>query len=347
MAALSIEGVSKFFGEHAAVDDLSLTVEPGEFVALLGPSGCGKTTMLRMLAGFEPVSRGEIRLNDTLLASASHHVEPEQRHMAMVFQSYALWPHMSVADNVGYPLKLKKVRGAAYRERVHRALALVELEGYASRTPQALSGGQRQRVALARCLVVEPAVVLLDEPLANLDRHLRAAMEQSFQAFHRRTQATMVYVTHDQSEAMALADRIAVMREGRLVQWATPETLYREPKSQWVAGFIGQGSELYIANGAPGQRLTEATLMQGLTAPLASRTQPVLVRPEHVRIKADAPTARDLSARLEHQTFRGERFELHLQLQDGTALMAYHPRALTPGQSVALTLTEGWCLERD
>ncbi|MFG6665805.1 ABC transporter ATP-binding protein [Halomonas sp. HNIBRBA4712] len=347
MAALSIEGVSKFFGEHAAVDGLSLTVEPGEFVALLGPSGCGKTTMLRMLAGFEPVSRGEIRLNESLLASPSHHVEPEQRQMAMVFQTYALWPHMSVADNVGYPLKLRKVRSAAYRERVQRALSLVALEEYADRTPQALSGGQRQRVALARCLVTDPAVVLLDEPLANLDRHLRAAMEQSFREFHRRTQATLVYVTHDQSEAMALADRIAVMRDGRLVQWATPETLYREPRSQWVAGFIGQGSELLVAAGAPGQRLSETALMQGLNAPVEARTQPVLVRPEHVRVSIEPPTARHLTARVEHQTFRGERFELHLRLEDGAELMAYHPHALTPGQPVALTLTQGWCLEAD
>ncbi|MCB8888243.1 ABC transporter ATP-binding protein [Vreelandella malpeensis] len=347
MAALSIEGVSKFFGEHAAVDGLSLTVEPGEFVALLGPSGCGKTTMLRLLAGFEEASRGEIRLGETLLASPGHHLPPEQRHMAMVFQSYALWPHMSVADNVGYPLKLRKVRGAAYHERVQRALSLVALEAYASRTPQELSGGQRQRVALARCLVVDPEVVLLDEPLANLDRHLRAAMEQSFRDFHRRARATMVYVTHDQSEAMALADRIAVMRDGRLVQWATPETLYREPRNQWVAGFIGQGSELQIATGAPGQRLDEAALMQGLNAPLTSRTQPVLVRPEHVRVSAETPTARHLTARVEHQTFRGERFELHLRLAHGAALMAYHPHALDVGQTVALTLSEGWCLERD
>ncbi|MBZ5488509.1 ABC transporter ATP-binding protein [Halomonas aquamarina] len=345
MAKLSIEAVSKYFDEHAAVDELSLAVEPGEFVALLGPSGCGKTTMLRMLAGFEPLTRGEIRLGGELLASPTHHLPPEQRHMAMVFQSYALWPHMSVADNVGYPLKLKKVRGEAYRKRVEQALSLVALEKYASRTPQDLSGGQRQRVALARCLVNEPAVVLLDEPLANLDRHLRAAMEQSFHEFHRRTEATMVYVTHDQGEAMALADRIAVMRDGRLVQWATPQTLYREPKSQWVASFIGQGSQLMIAAGEPGRRLSEAELMQGLAG--TERTQAVLIRPEHVRVASTTPSDRDLVARVEHQVFRGERFELHLRLPGGEALLAYHPQALTPGQQVALTLTQGWCLESD
>ncbi|RUR33098.1 ABC transporter ATP-binding protein [Vreelandella nanhaiensis] len=347
MAGLTLKQVTKQFGEHKAVDGLSLTVEPGEFVALLGPSGCGKTTMLRMLAGFEQVSAGEIHLGDTLLASAQHHVLPEQRNMAMVFQSYALWPHMSVADNVGYPLKLRGMRGAEYQRRVEQALALVALEPYAQRTPQDLSGGQRQRVALARCLVTNPSVVLLDEPLANLDRHLRASMEHSFADFHRRTGATMVYVTHDQSEAMALADRIAVMQAGKLVQWATPETLYREPRTSWVASFIGQGSQLMISNGAPGRRLGGHELMQGLTSPASQRNQPVLVRPEHIQVHPEAPSQQDLTARVERQTFRGERYELHLRMRDGETLLTYHSHALKEGQQVALTLLEGWCLEPD
>ncbi|RRR33494.1 ABC transporter ATP-binding protein, partial [Schaalia georgiae] len=210
----------------------------------------------------------------------------------------------------GYPLKLRRIQGSDYQRRVAQALEQVALTPYAQRSPQALSGGQRQRVALARCLVTDPDVVLLDEPLANLDRNLRAAMEHSFVDFHRRTQATMVYVTHDQSEAMAMADRIAVMREGELVQWATPETLYRAPRSEWVARFIGQGSLLHIASGAPGQRLTESALMSGLAAPLTARSQPVLVRPEHVHLDATAPNPHDLTARVERLTFRGERYEL-------------------------------------
>ncbi|RUR35312.1 ABC transporter ATP-binding protein [Vreelandella populi] len=347
MAGLTLKQVTKQFGEHKAVDGLSLTVEPGEFVALLGPSGCGKTTMLRMLAGFEQVSAGEIHLGDKLLASEQHHVLPEQRNMAMVFQSYALWPHMSVADNVGYPLKLRGVRGAEYQRRIGQALSLVALEPYAQRTPQDLSGGQRQRVALARCLVTDPSVVLLDEPLANLDRHLRASMEHSFADFHRRTEATMVYVTHDQSEAMALADRIAVMQAGKLVQWATPETLYREPRTPWVASFIGQGSQLMIDTGAPGRRISGNELMRGLTSPASQRSQPVLVRPEHIQVHPDAPSQQDLTARVERQTFRGERYELHLHLNSGETLLAYHSQALQEGQQVALTLLEGWCLEPD
>lgn len=347
MARLMLDRVTKQFGQHSAVNGVTLDISPGEFVALLGPSGCGKTTMLRMLAGFEQVSSGTMTLGETLLASAHHHVPPEQRNMAMVFQSYALWPHMSVADNVGYPLKLRRIQGSDYQRRVAQALEQVALTPYAQRSPQALSGGQRQRVALARCLVTDPDVVLLDEPLANLDRNLRAAMEHSFVDFHRRTQATMVYVTHDQSEAMAMADRIAVMREGELVQWATPETLYRAPRSEWVARFIGQGSLLHIASGAPGQRLTESALMSGLAAPLTARSQPVLVRPEHVHLDATAPNPHDLTARVERLTFRGERYELHLRLSTGDALLAYHPHALGEGQQVAVRLLEGWCLEPD
>ncbi|SEG09911.1 ABC transporter ATP-binding protein [Billgrantia desiderata] len=347
MAGLMIDRVTKRFGEQVAVDALSLDVAPGQFVALLGPSGCGKTTMLRMLAGFEPLSEGEIRLGGRTLASREQHVPPERRNMAMVFQSYALWPHMSVADNVGYPLKLRRLEGDAYRRRVAQALDLVDLAAYAERSPQELSGGQRQRVALARCLVADPDVVLLDEPLANLDRHLRAAMEQSFRDFHRRTGATMIYVTHDQSEAMSLADRIAVMRDGRLEQWATPEALYRQPRSAWVAGFIGQGSLLQVAAGRPGQRLEEDTLMRGLAAVAAERTQPVLVRPEHVMLLPELSSQRGLRARVESATFRGERYELHLRLESGEALLAYHHAALVEGHDVALLLREGWCLEPD
>jgi iron(III) transport system ATP-binding protein len=214
VAELILERLNKVFGEQAVVRDLNLTIPEGAFTALLGPSGCGKTTTLRILAGLEHLSSGRLLLGDRLLADARVHMPPETRDMGMVFQSYALWPHMTVAENVGYPLKLRKVNGAARQKQVMEALDVVELGAYAGRSPQALSGGQRQRVALARCLVSEPEVVLLDEPLANLDRHLRATMEQTFREFHRRTGATFVYVTHDQAEAMALASHIAVMHQG-------------------------------------------------------------------------------------------------------------------------------------
>ncbi|MBF58091.1 ABC transporter ATP-binding protein [Halomonas sp. FeN2] len=351
-AGLSIDRVTKRFGEQTAVDALSLTINPGEFVALLGPSGCGKTTMLRMLAGFETANDGTIQLANRTLASADIHVPPEQRNMAMVFQSYALWPHMSVADNVGYPVKLRGLRGAAYHQKVQQALALVELDAYADRMPQALSGGQRQRVALARCLVSDPSVVLLDEPLANLDRHLRATMEHSFRDFHQRTGATLVYVTHDQTEAMALADKIAVMKAGKLVQWGTPETLYRQPRTAWVAGFIGQGSQLKVAAGHPGKRLENAALMRGLNAITSERTQSVLVRPEHIQItmppaSSTAPSHSQLVAQVESVIFRGERYELTLRLPSGETLLAYHQSAPDLGSQVVVDLQQGWCLEPD
>ncbi|CEP34477.1 MULTISPECIES: ABC transporter ATP-binding protein [unclassified Halomonas] len=351
-AGLSIDRVTKRFGEQTAVDALSLTINPGEFVALLGPSGCGKTTMLRMLAGFETVNDGTIQLANRTLASADTHVPPEQRNMAMVFQSYALWPHMSVADNVGYPVKLRGLRGAAYHQKVQQALALVELDAYADRMPQALSGGQRQRVALARCLVSDPSVVLLDEPLANLDRHLRATMEHSFRDFHQRTGATLVYVTHDQTEAMALADKIAVMKAGKLVQWGAPETLYQQPRTAWVAGFIGQGSQLKVAAGHPGKLLEGAALMRGLNTIESERTQSVLVRPEHIQISAAiaspaTPTHNQLAAQVENVIFRGERYELTLRLSSGETLLAYHHTAPDLGSQVAVDLQQGWCLEPD
>jgi iron(III) transport system ATP-binding protein len=249
VAGLSLAGVTKRFagtpGEPPApppaVDAVSLTVDDGEFVALLGPSGSGKTTLLRLIAGFETPDRGEIRLGETTVSGPGRFVPPERRRVGVVFQTHALWPHMTVRRNVGYPLEVRGLGGADYDRRVAGALATVGLTGLDARHPAELSGGQRQRVALARCLVMEPSVVLLDEPLASLDAHLRAALQEEFVTFHRATGATMLYITHDQSEAMALADRIAVLDRGRLVQVATPAALYREPAASMVARFVGRG----------------------------------------------------------------------------------------------------------
>jgi len=228
MARLTLDRVTKSFGGARALDDVTLAVEDGEFLAILGPSGCGKTTLLRLVAGFEMVSEGEIAIGAEILSAPGRHAPPEHRRMGIVFQSYALWPHMSVAENVAYALKVKGMERAERGQRVGAALRSVGLDGFADRRPASLSGGQRQRVALARCLAMEPALVLLDEPLSNLDAHLRAAMHAEFAAFHRRMRTTMIYITHDQAEAMALADRIAVMDKGRLLQAAAPSTLFRE-----------------------------------------------------------------------------------------------------------------------
>lgn len=347
-SGLRLRGVERRYGTQTVVQGLDLDIPGGAFVALLGPSGCGKTTLLRMLAGFEAPDAGEIYLGNQLLANAQRQAPPEQRQMGMVFQSYALWPHMTVADNVGYALKLRGVQGADYQKRVHEALALVQLEGRAQARPQDLSGGQRQRVALARCLVAEPRVVLLDEPLANLDRHLRASMEQSFREFHRRTGATFVYVTHDQGEAMALADHIAVMHQGRLVQWATPAQLYAQPRTDWLAGFIGQGSVLQQSQPCAGQVVAGAQLHAalGAEAALGVKRYPVLVRPEHAQLSAwDAQAAQGLPAQVLECIFKGERYEVRVRLPDGQSLLLYHPQPWTLGQTVQVCIAQGWGLE--
>ncbi len=339
MAELSLENLSKTFGDQTVVRNLSLTIPEGAFTALLGPSGCGKTTTLRILAGLERLSSGRLMLGNRLLADAATHLPPEARNMGMVFQSYALWPHMTVAENVGYPLKLKKVNGAARHKQVLAALEVVELAAYADRSPQDLSGGQRQRVALARCLVSEPQVVLLDEPLANLDRHLRATMEQTFREFHRRTGATFVYVTHDQAEAMALASHIAVMHRGELMQWGTPQELYQQPHSAWVAGFIGKGSVLNLASATQERHLDGIQLHHGLSVSDGVR-QPVLVRPEHVEIGEGG-----LAATVENCIYQGERYLLALRLADGQPLTAFHHLPLREQQHTAVRLHQGWRLE--
>ncbi|RAU18146.1 ABC transporter ATP-binding protein [Nitrincola tibetensis] len=347
MAELILNQVSKVFEQNHVVDQISLNIPQGSFVALLGPSGCGKTTTLRMLAGFETLSEGELRLGHQTLATAKTQLPPEDRNMGMVFQSYALWPHMTVAENVGYPLKHRRIPSGTYQKKIKDALETVEMMPYAQRYPQDLSGGQRQRVALARCLVTDPDVVLLDEPLANLDRHLRASMEESFRAFHQRTGATMIYVTHDQAEAMSLANQIAVMEKGRLVQWSSPEALYHQPKTQWVAEFIGQGSILM------GQKVPEnQTLMgEGVNAlfhPTNERAQSAfLVRPQHVQIElinASLPQSAALTARVTSQVYRGERYEIHLEMPNQQRLQAFHSVAVPIGATVSLNLTQAWSL---
>jgi iron(III) transport system ATP-binding protein len=241
VAGVSFGTVSKHFGATRAVESVSLDIADGEFFALLGPSGCGKTTLLRLVAGFEVPDAGMVKLGDQVVGQPGWALPPERRRIGMVFQSYALWPHMSVAENVAFALRVRKVPEPERIRRVDQALAMVGLETMAERRPHELSGGQRQRVALARCLAMRPEVVLLDEPLANLDVHLREAMQQEFARFHKEIGATFIYVTHDQAEALALADRVAVMDAGRVEQAASPRMLYAEPATEMVARFVGRG----------------------------------------------------------------------------------------------------------
>ncbi|MGJ8645823.1 MAG: ABC transporter ATP-binding protein [Marinomonas colpomeniae] len=346
MARLVLDNIHKSFHGESVVKGLNLTIEPGEFVALLGPSGCGKSTILRMLAGFEPVSDGQITHGEICLSSNKHHVSTEDRNFGMVFQSYALWPHMSVKDNVGYPLKVQKIKSDERDRRIQEALEIVQLEEYADRLPAQLSGGQRQRVALARSLVTEPDVVLFDEPLANLDRHLRAKMEETFRAFHKRTGATIVYVTHDQSEAMSLADRIAVLKKGELVQWGTPQALYATPKNTWLANFIGRGSVLKVSEIAP-QQYVNSTDLHDLIERYSSEQvfSSVLVRPQDINF---VPIG-DLSivVTVNNCIFRGERYDVELTLEDGQKLLTYNDMPMTVNSQHHIRLEQAWSLESE
>lgn len=238
-SVIELRGVTKAFGEVLAVDAVNLIIERGEIVCLLGPSGCGKTTTLRMIAGFERPSDGEIVIGETTVSSATMLLPPEKRNLGMVFQNYAVWPHMTVFRNVAYPLQIRRVPRKAMRQKVEAAIRMTGLTGLEKRYPEQLSGGQQQRVALARALVVEPIAMLLDEPLSNLDAKLREKMRFEIMDLHKRTGITVVYVTHDQAEAMVLADRIAVMNAGRMEQVGPPLQIYRQPVSTFVADFIG------------------------------------------------------------------------------------------------------------
>jgi ABC-type Fe3+/spermidine/putrescine transport system ATPase subunit len=248
---LALRKIACSFGSFAAVKDVTIELQAGEFVSLLGPSGCGKTTTLRMIAGFIKPTFGTIEMDGEVLSSSDATRPPERRNMSMIFQSYAVWPHMTVAENVGFGLSLRRRATGEVREKVERILDVVRLSALAQRYPAELSGGQQQRVALARAIVVEPRVLLLDEPLSNLDASLREEMRFEIRRLHDEFRITTVYVTHDQSEAMVTSDRIAVMNLGKVEQIGEPYEVYNQPRTRFVAGFIGRTNfiEATVANG--------------------------------------------------------------------------------------------------
>ncbi|MCR8722751.1 ABC transporter ATP-binding protein [Frigidibacter sp. ROC022] len=353
MAGLTIRNLSKTFGQFEALKDVSITVKPGEFLAVLGPSGCGKTTLLRMIAGFEHVSGGEIEIDGQIVSRPGKEVPPNERRIGIVFQNYALWPHMTVAENVGYSLRVAKVEAAEAKRRVDDALALVNLDGMGDRAPANLSGGQRQRVALARCLVAEPKLVLFDEPLANLDVHLRASMEDEFAAFHERTGTTVVYITHDQAEAMALADRIAVMDHGKLMQLDTPQTIYHRPANEMVASFISQGMVMPVTvTSAEVDGFCNATLLgQPIRLSCAPGDGPrdgasVCCRAEHVRIAE--PGSDGIDGRIKRVVYQGGAARIEF-VPDADAEMSIQfdqpdPQPFATGDRARIQLTGGWLI---
>ena len=240
MPVVHLKGLSRAFGTFKAVDNIDLEIRDGEFLSLLGPSGCGKTTTLRMIAGFIDPTGGTIDVDGRMLSSVSGSLPPEKRGMSMIFQSYAIWPNMTVAENVGFGLEIRKVPKSEAKKQIAAVLDVVQMGHLADRYPAELSGGQQQRVALARAIVVKPAVLLLDEPLSNLDANLREEMRFEIRRLHEAIKITTVYVTHDQAEAMATSDRIAVMNKGRIEQVDAPYTVYTRPRTRFVAGFIGR-----------------------------------------------------------------------------------------------------------
>jgi iron(III) transport system ATP-binding protein len=299
MAQISIRGLAKHFDSHHAVHALDLDIQDKEFVTLLGPSGCGKTTTLRLLAGLVVPDAGEISIDGRVVSSSQRVLPPERRQMGMVFQSYALWPHMSVFENVAFGLTLKRMSRSDIRSHVERALAMVGLERLGSRAPSALSGGQQQRVALARSLVTEPSILLLDEPLSNLDAKLRERMRIELKDLQRRTGITFVYVTHDQAEAMVLSDRIAVMNGGQLQQFAAPRTLYEHPANRFIADFMGAANLLAgvverppAVSGAPGAVNVGSGLRLEALLPVSATKESavtIMIRPEDIAITRDSP----------------------------------------------------------
>ena len=315
MSKLILNDLGKSFGTVPAVQNVSLTLQEGEFVSLLGPSGCGKTTTLRMIAGFISPTTGSIEMNGAMLSAPNRVVAPEKRGMSMIFQSYAIWPNMTVAQNVAFGLKLRKLPADQLNTRLDRILDVVQLRHLKDRYPAELSGGQQQRVALARAIVIEPEVLLLDEPLSNLDANLREEMRSEIRRLHDAFRITTVYVTHDQSEAMVTSDRIVVMNHGRIEQVDDPVSLYNRPKTRFVAGFIGRTNFLDgTVNGGligfPGFTVPAALApdADGVNGPVSYS-----VRPQTIAIHRTAPADRNggwwVEGRIAERAYLGEYWE--------------------------------------
>ncbi|MFB3062582.1 MAG: ABC transporter ATP-binding protein [Candidatus Binatia bacterium] len=358
MSFLRLQNLHKFFNEVQAVNGVNLEIKEGEFFTLLGPSGCGKTTTLRLVGGLEEPDEGEIHLGDGCLVSVSRgvFVNPDKRDMGMVFQSYALWPHMTVFENVAYPLKLRWMKRPVIREKVLAALELVGLSGLEDRPIPALSGGQQQRVALARALIFSPKVLLLDEPLSNLDAQLRDEMRRELKALQRRVGVTVLFVTHDQIEALSLSDRIGIMCKGKLEQVGSPEEVYHKPVTTFARDFLGKtfiilgkvvklGDMVQIEPHGMADTpiwVNRSNIPSTVSGTLREGNEVVVsIRPDHIGVSGSTPNSNRniLPATLESVHFLGDRYEYTVAMgSDTRVLVLPASQVLKPGQKIFLEL---------
>jgi multiple sugar transport system ATP-binding protein len=335
MASVEIRDVRKVFGAVEVLHGVSVPIRDGEFVVLVGPSGCGKSTLLRMIAGLENITSGTIAIGDRVV----NNLHPKERDIAMVFQNYALYPHMSVAENMGFSLKLKKADKREIKARVDKAAGILGLEKLLDRYPRQLSGGQRQRVAMGRAIVRDPQVFLFDEPLSNLDAKLRVAMRTEIKELHQRLKTTIVYVTHDQIEAMTMADKIVVMHEGIVEQMGAPLDLYDKPSNMFVAGFIGSPAMNFIdgkikTNGTASVETSSGIRLPVNAAPVASEGRPVCygIRPEHLELAGDGADAEVVVVEP-----TGSETQLVAKIADNDIIAIFRDRHdLQPGQKIKL-----------
>ena len=329
---IEVQGVSKFFGEKVALDNINLNVKKGEFVTILGPSGCGKTTLLRLIAGFQTASEGEIRISGKEITQTPPHMRP----VNTVFQKYALFPHLNVFDNIAFGLKLKKTPKQLIEKKVKSALKMVGMTDYEDRDVDSLSGGQQQRVAIARAIVNEPEVLLLDEPLAALDLKMRKDMQMELKEMHQTLGITFVYVTHDQEEALTLSDTIVVMSEGKIQQIGTPMDIYNEPTNAFVADFIGESNILNGTMIKDGEVTFAGHTFECVDKGFGENMPvDVVIRPEDIYI-FDVSDAAQLKGKVTSCIFKGVHFEMLVQTEEGFELMVQDYHSFEAGREVGL-----------
>ena len=334
---LRLDRIGRNFGEQAALSELSLTIRGGEFIALLGPSGCGKSTALNCLAGLLPLSSGSIWLDDRRIDG----LPPEQRGFGMVFQNYALFPHMTVRDNIAFGLKMRKTPKAQLRPRVDEVMRLVRLEDQADKLPAQLSGGQQQRVAIARAIVYEPPLVLMDEPLSNLDAQLRLAMRIEIRRLHQSLNLTTIYVTHDQEEALSMADRLVVLRDGLVQQIGTPDEVYAQPANRYVAGFMGYRNMLTfdvesVSSGTAVLAAEDVRLTGQTFGPLETKRAVAAIRPEDIVV--DGPTPNRVAVTVEVVEYHGREILVGARMPGGETLYFRTEKRLAPGDNATVSV---------